>query len=94
MIRGKLATQCSVRGSKPRRERTREYTGAPTRSSLPQFAFPSMVAITKVLAVRLKVQLYWTRSGACFLERNLVNNPGPAISYPPAARFRMADGWA
>jgi hypothetical protein len=60
--RGELATQCSVRGSKPRRERTREYTGAPTCSSLPQFAFRSMASVTKVFAARPKVQLYWTRS--------------------------------
>jgi hypothetical protein len=53
-----LATQCSVRGSKPRRERTREYRGAPTCSCPQRFAFRSMAAVIEVFAVRLKVQLY------------------------------------
>ena len=56
--RAKLATQCSVRGSKPRRRADTGVHRAPTCSSLPRFAFRSMAPVTRVFAVRIKVQLY------------------------------------
>ena len=41
------------------------------------FAFPSMAAVVRECAVRLKVQLYWPRSERLVSSgKILVNNPG------------------